>query len=61
MHASAFGSLARRAIAWIVLIAVAVLALKVAIGIAIGLATTLFSLVLLGVLAYAVFWALRRI
>jgi flagellar biosynthesis protein FliQ len=61
VNESVFGSLARRAIAWIILIAIALVALKVVVGIAIGLVTTLLSLALLGVLAFAAFWALRRI
>jgi uncharacterized membrane protein YphA (DoxX/SURF4 family) len=61
VNESVFGSFARKAIAWIVLIAVALIALKVVIGIAIGLVTTLLSLALLGVLLFAVFWALRRV
>ena len=58
---SAFGTLARRVVAWIVLIAVAIIALKIVFGIVAGLVMAIFWSVLLVGLAVAVIWAVRRI
>ena len=38
---SVFGTLARKGIAWLILIAIAVILVKVAVGIVVGLLTTL--------------------
>jgi hypothetical protein len=56
-----FGTLARKGIAWLILIAVAVILVKVAVGIVVGLITTLLIIALVGVLAYGAFWAYRRL
>jgi hypothetical protein len=61
MNESVSGGLARRAIAWIIMIAVAVIALKIVIGIVAGLVATVFSLALLALLVVGVIWALRHI
>jgi hypothetical protein len=61
VNQSVFGRLARRAIAWLVLIAVAVVALKVAVSIVAGFVMTLLMIALVGVLAFGAVWALRRI
>ena len=58
---SAFGALGRRLVAWIVLIAVAIVALKIVFGIVAGLVMAALWAVLLVGLAVAVFWAVRRI
>jgi hypothetical protein len=58
---SAFGTLARRVVAWIVLLAVAVIALKIVFGIVAGLVTALLWGAALIALAVAVVWAVRRI
>ena len=58
---SAFGTLARRVVAWIVLLAVAVIALKIVFGIVAGLVMALLWGVALIALAVAVIWAVRRI
>jgi hypothetical protein len=58
---SAVGSLAKRAVAWIVLIAAALVALKVIAGAVIGIVTTLFTIALIVVVIGAVIWALRRL
>jgi hypothetical protein len=56
-----FGTLARKGIAWLILIAVAVILVKVAVGIVVGLVSTLLLIALVGVLAYGAFWAYRRV
>jgi hypothetical protein len=61
MHESASGSLARRALAWVLLILVAVIAIKVVFGVVIGLASALLSIALLVVVVMGVLWALRHI
>ena len=58
---STFGTLGRRLVAWVVLIAVAVVALKVVFSIVAGLVMAVLWGVLLVGLAVAVFWAVRRI
>jgi hypothetical protein len=61
MNESASGGLARRALAWIILIAVAIVAIKVVFGVVIGLASALLSLALLVLVVMGVLWALRHI
>ena len=56
-----FGTLARKAVAWVVLIAVALVALKIVFGIVAGLVMALLWSALLVGLAVAVIWAVRRI
>jgi hypothetical protein len=58
---SASGSLARTAIAWIIIAAVAILAFKVLIAIVAGVLHTLMALVLLAAVVFAVVWALRHL
>ena len=58
---SAFGAFGRKLVAWIVLIAVAVIALKIVFGIVAGLVMAVLWSVLLVGLAVAVIWAVRRI
>jgi hypothetical protein len=58
---SAFGALGRRLVAWIVLIAIAVIALKVVFGVVAGLVTALFWAALLVALAVGAIWALRHV
>ena len=60
MEHSAFGTLGRRLVAWVVLIAVAIIALKVLFGIVAGLVMAVLWSVLLVGLAVAVIWAVRR-
>jgi hypothetical protein len=61
MNESASGGLARRALGWIILVVVAIIALKVVFGVVIGLASALFSLALLVLVVMGVLWALRHI
>ena len=60
-NSSSFGSVARKAILWIIAIAVAIFVLKAVVGLVIGVVSMLFGLVLLGLLAYAVIWAIRKL
>jgi hypothetical protein len=55
------GSLARRVLAWVILVAAAVILLKVAVGIVIGLFHAILIIVLLAVLGACVLWALRHL
>ena len=54
-------SLGKRALAWIVLIAAALLALKLAWGAVFGLIQLVFTLVILVAVGMAVLWAVRRL
>ena len=58
---SAFGTLARRAIAWVILVAVAVILVKVAIGIVLSFVHAILIIALLAVLGACVLWALRHL
>jgi hypothetical protein len=61
MENTAQGGLGKRLLAWVVLIVVAVFALKVIFGVVIGLFQALLSIALLVLLVFAVVWAIRRI
>jgi membrane associated rhomboid family serine protease len=58
---STFGTLGRRLVAWIILIAVALIALKIVIGIISGLVMTVVWIAALAALAFAVLWAVKRL
>jgi hypothetical protein len=58
---SSFGSLARTLILWAVVALVAIVVFKVIIGVVFGAVQMLFTLFLLGLLAYAVIWAIRKL
>ena len=58
---SAVGNLGRRVLAWIVIAAVVVLAIKLIFGAVVGLITMLFTFALIGVAVVGVIWALRHI
>jgi hypothetical protein len=60
-NSSAFGSLARKAIAWAVVAFVAILLLKFVVAAVAGIIQMVFGLALLALLAYAVIWALRKL
>jgi hypothetical protein len=51
----------RRLLAWIILVAVALLALRLIVGIAMGLVTALVTIVAVAVAAVALVWAVRRL
>lgn len=53
--------LARKALAFIIIAAVAILAFKILLAIVAGLLSTLFAVVLLAAVAFAVLWALRHL
>jgi hypothetical protein len=53
--------LARKALAFIIIAAVAIFAFKIVVAIVAGLLHTLFAIVLLAAVALAVLWALRRL
>jgi hypothetical protein len=58
---STFGDFGRRAVAWLIIAVVAIVALKIVISIVAGLVATLFSVVLLVALGFGVVWALRHL
>jgi hypothetical protein len=61
MQNSALGTLGRRVIAWIVIAAVAILAIKLIIGAVFGLVTMIFTLALIAAAIVAVLWAVRHL
>ena len=61
MQNSALGSLGKRALAWVVIAAVAILAIKLVIGAVFGLITMIFTLALIAAAIFAVMWALRHL
>ena len=54
-------SLGKRALAWIVVIAAGLLALKLIAGAVIGLITLIFTVVMIVAIGMAVMWALRHL
>jgi len=54
-------SLARRVLAWVILVAVAVILLKLAIGIVLSFVHAILIIALLAVLGVGVLWALRHL
>jgi hypothetical protein len=61
MQNSALGNLGRRVLAWIVIAAVAVLAIKLIVGAVFGLVTMIITLALIAVAIVGVLWALRHL
>jgi hypothetical protein len=61
MDETASGGLGKRLLAWVILIAVAVIALKLALGAIFGLLQALISIALLVVVVMGVLWALRHL
>jgi hypothetical protein len=61
MQNSALGTLGKRVISWIVIVAVAILAIKLIIGAVFGLVTMIFTLALIAVAIAAVLWAVRHL
>ena len=55
------GGLGRRVLAWVIIIAVAIIALKLVFGIVFGFLQMLISVALLVVVVMSVLWALRHI
>ncbi len=58
---STFGTIGRRLVAWIVLIAVAIIAVKVVFSIVAGLVMTVLWIGAFALLVFAVLWALKRL
>ena len=61
MQNSALGTLGKRVIAWIVIAAVAILAIKLIIGAVFGFVTMIFTLALIAAAIVGVMWALRHL
>jgi uncharacterized metal-binding protein len=61
MQNSALGNLGKRVLAWILIAAVAVIAIKLIVGAVFGLVTMIFTLALIAVAIVAVLWALRQL
>jgi hypothetical protein len=61
MQNSALGNLGKRVLAWIVIAAVAILAIKLIIGAVFGLVTLVFTLALIAAAIVGVMWALRHL
>ena len=58
---STTSGLLRKALAFIIIAAVAILAFKIVLAFVAGLLSTLFAVVLLAAVAYAVIWAVRHL
>ena len=61
MGNSTFGPLARKALAWLIVAAVLIIAFKIVIAIIAGLFQTLLAVAFLVLLVFAVVWAVRRL
>ena len=61
MQNSALGNLGRRVLAWIVIAAVAVLAIKLIVGAVFGFITMILTLALIAVAVVGVLWAVRHL
>jgi hypothetical protein len=61
MDESASGSLLMRVVAWVIVIAVGVIALKLIVAALFGFVQVLFSLVLLVLVVMGVLWAFRHL
>jgi hypothetical protein len=61
MQNSALGSLGKRVIAWIVIAAVAILAIKLIISAVFGFVTMILTLALIAAAIVGVMWALRHL
>ena len=55
------GSIAKTAILWIIAVAVAIFVLKAIVGIVMSVVSMVFGLLLIGLIAYAVIWAVRKL
>jgi hypothetical protein len=54
-------SFVRTALGWIIVVAVVIIAFKILVAIIAGLVQTLFAVVLLVLVVFAVLWAMRRL
>jgi hypothetical protein len=55
------GNLLKKGIAWVIVIAVAILAFKIVIAAIAGLFQILFAIVLIGLVVFALLWAFRNL
>jgi len=60
-NSSAFGSLARKALAWAIVAVVAILLFKFVVAAVAGILSMVFGLVVLALVVYGVIWAVRRL
>jgi hypothetical protein len=60
-NSSAVGTFGKKIFAWVIVIAVALLAFKIVFGLVIGLVQFLFTIMLLGLVVLGVLWALRHL
>jgi hypothetical protein len=58
---SAVSTIGKRVLAWVVIAAVAVLALKLLAGVVVGLVTFVFTMALVVAVVFGVIWALRHL
>jgi hypothetical protein len=61
MENSAGSGFGRRLLAWVVLIAIGLIAIKLVVGVLVGLAAAAVTIVLIAAAVMAVLWALRHI
>lgn len=61
MQNSALGNLGRRILAWIIVAAVAVLAIKLIVGAVFGFITMIITLAVIAVAIVGVLWAVRHL
>ncbi len=61
MGKNSSGSFLRTALGWIIVAVVAIILFKIAIAVIAGLVQTMFAIVLLAAVAFAVIWALRKL
>jgi hypothetical protein len=60
-NTSTFGTLGKRVLAWIVIVAVGLLLVKLLIGAVVGIVTTILTLALVVAAVAAIVWAVRRL
>ena len=60
-NSSAFGSLARKALVYVVVALVAIMLLKVVVGVVMSFVSMIFGLALLALIGFAALWAIRRL
>jgi hypothetical protein len=60
-ESSAVGSLGKRILAWIIIAAVVIIAVKLIIGAVFGIITFIFTVALIGLAIMGVLWALRHL
>jgi hypothetical protein len=61
MQNSALGNLGKRVLAWVIIAAVVVLAIKLVVGAVFGFITMIFTLALIAAAIIGVLWALRQL